>query len=441
MKLFFSSTSAIYSFLVTLPIFLMGMPGLQAQEELSLSGAIAKGLNNNFDIRIADQDVNIAQTNNTWGQAGRWPTVSFSFRGSWFLSDNPTAFVPERLNGNLGPNLDWVLFDGFRINASKARLDLLERQSEGNAAIVVETSIQAIILAYYNALLAQEQVAVLQEVLDASRERLDYEALRKDVGTTGTFELLQFKDAVLNDSANLAVQQLNLSNAFKNLNRIMGADLSQDYTLTDELQTEFRRYELEDLLEKMTDNNNNLRNQFITNQILRQDIRIAKSALYPTLSVNAGVNLGFGSARLISGENRTFNAYDYTAGFSISFNLFNGGIARRALQTAKVTELVGEIQQEDLEQQLTLDMMVAYDSYQTRLEILAIRLASIENAQLNLEMAEERFTSGLISSIEYRVIQLQYLNARLAHLQALRDLKESETELIRLTGGLVRDEN
>ena len=434
-------------FLLTF-ILILQIEEINAQQPLSLSDAIALGLENNYQIRIADQSVLIARNNNSWGMAGRWPRLSVGMNGSWFRSGSPTAFSPERLTASMGPDLNWTLFDGFRVVATKARLDLLQEQSAGNASIVVETNIQAIVLSYYNALLAKEQVKVLEEVLSASKTRLDYESFRKEMGASGTFELLQFKDAVLNDSANLMLQQLSLKNAYKNLNRVMGAPIDVEYYLSEALQTEFNEYDLEDLRVKMMNSNNNLKNQYITNQILRQDIRIAKAAMYPTLAANAGLNYSFGQAQVRNRDPNTlesmpfvtqrFNANDYSAGFSISFNLFNGGIVKRALQTAKINELVGELQEDDLEQQLTLDLMIAYDNYQLRLDILNVRLASIENAETNMNLAEERFKSGLINSLDYRQIQLQYLNSRFTYLQALRDLKDSETELIRLTGGLVR---
>ncbi len=440
-----------YIYVFTLLFYVLGIPFVaQSQQPLSLSEAIALGLENNYQIRIADQNALIAKNDNRWSAAGRWPQLSFSANGSWFRTGSPTAFTPQRLTGGLGPDINWVLFDGFRIQASKERLELLEQQSMGNAAIVVETNIQAIVLAYYNTLLAKEQLVVLEEVLIASRIRLEYETFRKDMGASGTFELLQFKDAVLNDSANLILQTLALQNAHKNLNRVMGAPIEADYELTDALQTTFPDFDFEPLRQRMISNNNNLRNQFITNQILRQDIRIAKSPLYPTLGINAGVNYGFGQATLRNRNPATFeqmpfiinkfSAFDYSAGFSISFNLFDGGNAKRALQSARMTEIIGDLQQKDLEQTLTYDLMIAYDNYQLRRQMLRLRLASIDNAHTNLDLAEERFKSGLINSLDYRQIQLQYLSARFTHLQALRDLKETETELIRLTGGLVREE-
>ena len=49
---------------------------LKAQQPLTLEDAILKGLENNFQIRISEQEYNISRLNNTQGAAGRWPSIN-----------------------------------------------------------------------------------------------------------------------------------------------------------------------------------------------------------------------------------------------------------------------------------------------------------------------------------------------------------------------------
>ena len=408
--------------------------------DLSLSDALRIGLKNNFDIRIADQSIRIAENNNSKGNAGMLPRVDLNMSGSWFETQNPASFVVNRRNGNSGINLSWNLFDGYRAVATKDRLEYLEEQSEGNASVIVETTMQAIILAYYNTLVAMEQLKVLEETLGASQRRFAYEEVRKEIGASGTFELLQFKDALYTDSTNLTIQQLNFRNAVKNLNLLMNVPIQSQWNFTDPLQTNFPSYDLRELREEMLENNNNLQNQYITNHILRQDTRLARANLYPTLGFNASTNYGLGTVTLVDGNSRDFSAFDYSAGLTLSLNLFNGGQTRRAIKSAQINEQIGLLQERQLEEALQNDLWVAHDTYNTRKEIKTLTDDLVENAQTNLEIAEDRFESGLINSLDYRQIQLQLLQAQLSRIQALRDLIESETELIRLTGGLVREE-
>ena len=49
-----------------------------------------------------------------------------------------------------------------------------------------------------------------------------------------------------------------------------------------------------------------------------------------------------------------------------------------------------------------------------------------------------RFKGGLITSFDYRTIQLNFINASQARLNAIFNLKTTETDLIKLIGGLIR---
>ena len=411
----------------------------QGSPALSLSDAIRIGLENNFDIRIADESVKIAENNNHIGTAGMLPRVDLNISGSWFETQSPASFLVSRVNSNSGISINWTLFDGYRAVASKERLEHLETQSEGNAAVIVETTLQAIILAYYNALVASQQVEVFQQTLEASRRRFAYEEVRKEIGASGTFELLQFKDALYTDSTNLVTQELTLRNALRNLNLLMNVPIESNWVLTDRLRESFPMYDLDELREEMLADNFSLQNQYITNHILRQETRIARADLYPTLGLNANTNYGLGTVTRVDGQSSDFSAFDYSAGLTLSFTLYNGGQVRRAIKNAQVNAQIGQLQTRQLEEALQNDLWVTHDTYNTRREIRALAEDLVENAETNLEIAEDRFESGLINSLDYRQIQLQYLRAQLTRLQALRDLIETETELVRLTGGLVRE--
>ena len=430
-------------------LFLLPLFSLGQGTELSLVQAIALGLENNYDIRIAYIDQAIAGNNNTWGAAGRLPSIDFSLPGAWSRSQNPGSFLAGRANLNASLNLNWVLFDGFGIQANKARFDLLEQQSAGNAAIIIETNIQAIMLAYNNILVAEAQLQVLDEVLDNSRRRLEYENYRKELGAGSTFELLQFQTAVLTDSTNLVSQFLNVRNARRNLNLLMGVAVDADYILTDRLQEQFDAFDRDELERQMLSDNHNLQNQYLTQRIRTEERRIARAPLYPTVSVSAGTNYTYGNVLLRNRDPDTVeemptitnqvSAFDYSAGFSINFNLYNGGNTQRLIQNAVLNEEIAHLQQEDLQRALRSELYVHFDNYRARRQLLSLQNETVAVSQTNLELAEERFQTGLINSFDYRNIQLQYLSANMARLTALRDLKETETELIRLIGGLVKE--
>lgn len=438
------------SFLLIMQSFVFAQSEQDSYDSLSLSEAIQIGLENNFDIRISTLDAEIAKNNNTWGAAGRFPTISFSLsQGNSFRDvENPASFLQGlSISNDLTPSvsLNWTLFNSFRVNISRQQLQLLEEQSMGNAQIVVENTIQAIILSYYIAVLEQERLDVLQKIMTLSRDRYRYLQIKGDLGSAVTFDVLQEKNNYLTDSTNFVTQEINYLNARRNLNLLMGVDVSEEFSLTDGLDVTPANYALDNLYEKMVNNNTNLRTQYLNQEIFRQDVRLAKTELYPSLDLGLGASYSISRQDLSNAEllrpiddpitnTKTLN---YFANFTLSYTLFDGGRIKRAIQNAYVNENIAQVQVDQLKLSLKNDLVTAYDLYNARKKLLDITELNLETGDLNLELATERFKNGTINSFDFRTIQVNYLNIALNNVQAKYNLIDTETELMRLTGGII----
>ncbi|MCK5258163.1 MAG: TolC family protein [Thermoplasmatales archaeon] len=62
-----------------------------------------------------------------------------------------------------------------------------------------------------------------------------------------------------------------------------------------------------------------------------------------------------------------------------------------------------------------------------------------ENTKLNLNIAKEKFDAGTINSFNYRDLQIVYLNAAFNKLEAVYNLLDTHTELMRLTGNIITE--
>jgi len=431
-------------------IFFIGK-NANAQTPLSLAEAIEIGLKNNFQIQISEQQIDIAKRNNTWQNTGRYPTINLqgSLNNGWNGQNNPTGFLNKfnSINAGLSGGIDvgWTLFDGYKVNINKKRLEQLEQQSQVSAKATVENAIQQIILAYYNALIQREQISVLQEVLALSYDRIEYQEIRKEFGQAGTFDVLQTNDAYLNDSTNLLVQQNTYEVALNNLKLAMGEEFSKDYRLSDALEYVAQTYNLEDLQEKMFSNNRNLQNLFVNRELAKIETDFQQSNKYPRIGVNGGGNLGVTPSFLNikeaqfpieEGWNTTTN-YGLYLNLSASYNLYDAGTRQRNIDNAKVQEMITQLSIEDLKRNLTGQLQNTLTNYNNQVQLLQLTETLIENAKQNLSISEQRFKAGQINSFDYRSIQLAYINASQSKLRAIFNLKNTETELVRLIGGLV----
>ena len=441
-KLFFS-----------LPIFILGLISqpIYGQQELSLEQAIEVGLRNNFQIQIAEKQIEIAQNNNDWGAAGRYPQVNLNvfYNNNLATNNNPLAFVNgEFYNGGLVGNVDagWVIFDGFKVDINKRRLEELERQTDSNSKLVVEDAIQQIINAYYNSLIQQKQLEVFKEVLAISADRVRFQKIRAEYGQASSYDILQTEDAFLSDSTNLIIQEYSLASAKRNLLLAMGERVfDKEFTLTDVLEEVANVYVYEELEDKMLTENKNIQNLLVGRELASINAELARSNRYPRVSVNGGLNLTGGLAKLF-GEDPNGNKYDAAwirnadmyINFAGTYNLFDGGNRTRSIQNAEMEEMVSALSIEDAKRNLKMQLRNIYEDYENQRRLLNITDKLIANAKSNLDISTERFKAGQINSFEYRTVQLAYINASQSKLNAIFNLKNTETELVKLVGGLIR---
>lgn len=435
---------------------------LQAQEMLSLSDAIQLGLSRNYNILIERGNVEISANNNNWSEAGRWPTISLNVNQNNGLTDNvkvafPTSTQGQTLANTINPsvNVNWVVFDGFRVNISKKRLELLQAETEGNASVVIANALQSIILGYYLAVLEQERLDEFAKQLNLSRDKYDYVQIKSALGSAVSSEVLLEEGNYLTDSINYINQQLVVRNSLRDLNVLLAEEeISNVYTLTDSLAIPIEGYSFEQLRAKMIDGNVDLKKQFITQSLLGETTRLRYADRYPTLSLNAGFSetqnsLDLSKASFFTGDGfangpntRLKSTTDnYSANFTVSFTLFNGGKIQRAIRNSIVNERVGELRLDQLETSLDRDLLSALDRYNIRRQLYAINARRVEAAKINLDLSEEKFRNGSINSFDYRAVQNTYFSSSTLRLQSIYNLINSKIELMRLTGGLIQEYN
>jgi len=353
----------VYLFLI---FFIFSGTVMFAQSSLTLQDAITKGLENNFQIRIFKGYQEISELSNNWGTVGRYPSISLGATSLNRYDDAPNRVTGDRekyYTNTLSPyvGVNWLLFNGFSVKMNKDKLELLENLSVGNTELIIENTLQAIILGYYKVLLEEEKLEVLGAVKKLSGDRYKYEETRKEFGSAVTFDVLQAKNSYLSDSSNYFLQKLNIKNAYLNLNLLLGEPPDSSFILVDSFAVEKNNYLLDDLMTKMKASNKTLMNQYINQEILQKEISIEKSRLYPSLSLNAGAD--FATSRLKYQDIDAYkgNSFDYYANFTLSFNLYNGGNTRRAIETAEISQRIGDIETKQLEQTLDNYLLNQFD--------------------------------------------------------------------------------
>jgi len=424
--------------ILLLLIFLLSGLLVKAQQTLTLTDAISKALENNYGIIITRGNQQIAEASNTWGAAGRYPYINLS------LSDNNSYTINENANSSTirlsaDASVNWTLFDGFSVRINKTRLDELEELSKHNTAIMVEGTIQSVILAYYDVLLQKEKLKTVEEVLDLSEDRYRQMEDKKEYGAAVTYDVLQAQNAYLSDRGRFLLQEVAYKNSIRNLAYLMADTENVRYELTEKFEAIPVDYVFADLQAQMIENNKSLKNQYVNQRLLENAIAAAKSNYSPALDFRGGVTGTSTRSGIEDQEANWSNNANFYGNFILSWNLFSGGNRKRAVQIAEIDQELGLVELEDIQHDLTNRLANLYEFYLVQKELLSVARENLEAARLNLQISQEKFDVGAINSFNFRDVQTFYLNSAQAELEAVYSFIDAHTSLLRIAGVIIQE--
>jgi len=430
-------------------IILLLFPNLLfAQDSLGLMNAIKLGMWNNYDIKISSKNQDINKIQNNWANAGALPSINISAKREEVLSDqsnNPASFIQEKLRStsyNSNANISWTLFNGFAIRANKKKLRNLEKISDNNSSLTIENTIQGIILQYYNCVLQKEKLELLRKVVKLAKNRLEYEQTRYNIGVSSKIDLLQIRNAMLTDSSNIILQELNYTNSIKNLNLTLGSDVETKWLLTDTIDTEIKLFSYEDLKASTLANNTNIKNQYYNIQLSKQDIKLAISPFYPIISVNSGASFNettYDIGNLSSTIGNTGENINYFANFSVNFRIFDGGKLYNTIRRVKIQKEINKLQYEKIQMEVLHQLSLTNDKYNSLITTYSLNQEAFEIAETNYDLATDQKNRGIINSFMLRDIEIAYITSGINAKQAAYNLMESKIALLKITGGIIQD--
>ena len=415
---------------------------MQAQQLLTAEEAVRIALENNYEIRIAANDLKIDQQNISLANAGMLPRIDASVADnrsvqdiSQTRNDGTRNAVEGGKNQSLtyGANLGWTIFDGFGMFARYDQLKELEKLGDAELKLTILTKVGQVMETYFDLVQQQQQLTALDSSIVISRQRVELAQNRYTIGKAAKLEVLNAQVDLNTDQSNLLRQRELYQNTKTRLNEILARDVSTDFVVVNEIAVDSTLL-LPDLTELAEKQNPALTAQLINKRVAELNLKQVRANRYPTIGVNTGYNwseskssLGFTSESYAKGLNY---------GFSASMNIFNGFLQKRNERIAKIqienSEVLIEQQRAALYSQLTS----AYQTYLTNIQLISIESKNEEIAKQNLEITLEKYRIGTINTLEYRTAQLNYVNAQVRHAQAQFQAKLSEINLKELAGNL-----
>ena len=426
-----------------IPIFIVFL-GLQsqAQELLTLEDAVKIALENNYEIKIAKNDLKIDETNSTAGNAGMLPTVSASVvNNNSILNTTQTQASGEvrkldnarNLSLTYGVGLDWTVFDGLRMFARREQLKVLQQQGEAELKLAIVTKISDVHATYFDLVQQQQQLKALDTAIVISNQRLTTAQNRFSIGKASKLEMLNAQVDLNTDTSSRLKQLESYKIAKIKLNEILARDTSSEFKVTDEIKIDNSLVfiDLKALAEKQ---NPQLQAQVLAKNSTELQLKQVKAGRYPTVRINSGYNFTRSEASL--GFVTQSSGRGFVYGINASVPIFDGFNQNRNEKIARLqidnADLVINQQKKMLESQLA----TAFQSYQTNMELSKVEEKNVEIAKQNLDITLAKFKIGTITPIEYRTAQLNYVEALVRLSNAQFQTKLYEISLKELSGSL-----
>lgn len=424
-------------------LFLICFLKTNAQEILTLESAVKIALENNYEIKIATNNLTIEQTNVAIGNAGMLPTITANVfdnnsvqNSTQIRQDGTTITLDNALNNNFtyGVRLDWTIFDGLRMFARLDQLKELQKLGEAQLKLTLITRISDVNAAYYDLVQQQQQLAALDTTLVISNQRLTLAQNRFTIGKASKLEVLNAQVDLNTDQVALLRQKELYTNGKILLNQLLARDVTTDFKVIDELEVDsvLLLSELRTLAEKQ---NPQLQAQIINKKIAELELKQIKAARYPSIRVNTAYNLSESIASL--GFVAQFQSRGFNYGFSASVNIFDGFAQNRNEKIAKIQIENSKLNIDQQNLALNSQLAASYQTYLTNLELIVLEEKNESIAKQNLNITLDKFRIGTITTLEFRTAQLNYVNAKVRYSNAQFQGKLSEIALRELAGNLV----
>lgn len=411
-----------------------------SQQPLSLGEAVDIAMQENHDIRIARNNIKIAENNASILNSGYLPSLSanggiskknedtYTDLGGGISRDVKDAITD---NYNYGLTMNYRLFDGFGRQNTYKKLKSSYTLVELQARATIENTLMAVIQSYYQVANFSSRLKNQKRTLEISNERFERAKMQFEFGQASKLDLLRSEVDKNNDSINYINTNRELQISRRNFNVLLARDVKTEFEV--DTNVLFKTVVVEDTVMDLALQQN------VDYLIVKQNVDIAQ---LDTKSLRAGyipkVDLSGGYAANNTQSNGgaflVSESYGFNARASLSWDLFDGGRTHTQVQNAKIAELNAKEQTYNQEINLMREVSNAFINYENSIFIMEAEKKNIETNNLNFDYSRGQFVLGQITSIDYRKAQVDLQESINRFNDAKYTAKIAELQLMKLAG-------
>lgn len=421
---------------------------VRAQQMITLQEAIAAGLRSNYDILLVSNDSAAAATDKRYIYGAFLPNINATAGTLWSTSaqkqkydtrDDVEGTGIKTGNINAALNLNWTLFDGLKMFATKQKVEELYKLGRINLKNQVVNTTAEIINNYYLIVRQKQLLKAIEEQMSINEERVKLADRKLSVGLGTKPELLQAKVDLNAQKAAHLEQQTTMIQLRDQLNQLTGMQLPAVYEVADSIPLELD-LNISDIQNQIEASNPTILQAIKNADIARISLKEAKASRWPLVSfVSAYSFTRNENQNNISPFASTFSRNKgYNLGFTATIPILNNLRVNRNIRQAQLDVEYQDIAVSKQKSLVNVWIKVAFNSYQYQVNALRLEEENIELARENVMIALERFRQGVSTFLELREAQKSLEEAYDRLIAARYNTKLSETELLRLKGEIVK---
>jgi outer membrane protein len=379
----------------------------QQDSTWTLEKCIDYALEKNIQVRKSELSNRTSVLYAEQATAQRFPSLGASVNQNFDWSRNNGSALRSSNGTSYSLNSGVTLFNYSRITnlIRQANLDI---QSGNYSLEATKESISLNILnAFLQVLYAEEQVNNSRKQIESTESQLNLAGERLALQVISQADYAQVKSQLASEKLTLANSESQLAIAKVNLMQLMELPVTTDFAISHpdlgEIVNQNRIPDVSKVYETALAIKPQIKAAEVNKEIASLDDNIARAAYFPVLSANAGVSTSY--------ADRTADPYfsqlnDYLRpgiGLSLSVPIYQKKQAKTNVAVAKINYENAELSEIDTRNQLRKDIEQAcQDVTSAQIEYEA----SSEKYQATLEssaLSEEKFTQGIINSVDYLV--------------------------------------
>lgn len=277
--------------------------------------------------------------------------------------------------------------------------------------------------AYFNYLIAQEIVKVQQLQLKSAQETLTDVKKRTKQGTLTDYDFTAAKVQVAQTKNSLLEAQNNILPLANNLKLLLGFKKETILKLTAPITLLENELIMEENPLKLLSQNSTLKQLKLDVEIKEDQIKLVKSALYPTLDAIGNYNYQ------TQEDDFSFSNYQWIntslVGLQLQFSIFNGNVTKNKIEQAKIVKNIAKKQKEYATEQIQMQLQVLLSKLDFEKQKIEVQLENMNLTKVALKLTKKRYQFGVGTFLEVNNAELSYTQARLFWLQAILDYKSA----------------